>query len=40
MHGGMRIPAKPGHRSDASEAIIPVHAGPVVKRLVDCGRCR
>jgi hypothetical protein len=28
----MRIPAKPGHHSDASEAIIPKHAGPVVKR--------
>jgi hypothetical protein len=32
----LRIPAKPGHRSDASEAIIPKQAGPVVKRSVDC----
>jgi len=28
----LRIPAKPGHHSDASEAIIPKHAGPVLKR--------
>ena len=35
----VQIPAKPGHHSDASEAIIPVDAGPVVKRWVDCRRC-
>jgi hypothetical protein len=35
----VRIPAKPGHHSDASEAIIPVDAGPVVKRWMDCRRC-
>jgi hypothetical protein len=35
----LRIPAKPGHHSDASEAVIPVHAGPVLKRSVNCGRC-
>jgi hypothetical protein len=28
----MRIPAKPGRHSDASEAIIPVDGGPVVRR--------
>jgi hypothetical protein len=28
----VRIPAKPGHHSDASKAIIPVDAGLVVKR--------
>jgi len=36
----LRIPAKPGHHSDASEAIIPVDGGPVVKRWVDCRRYR
>jgi len=35
----LRIPAKPGHRSEASAAIIPVDAGPVVKRWVDCRLC-
>jgi hypothetical protein len=33
----LRIPTMPGQRSDASEAIVPVDAGPLWKRSVDFG---
>jgi hypothetical protein len=36
-HADMRIPTMPGQRSDASEAIVPVYAGPLWKRSVDFG---
>jgi len=36
----LRIPAKPGQHSEGCRAIIPVDAGPVVKRSVDCDVCR
>jgi hypothetical protein len=31
----VHIPTMPGQRSDASEAIVPVDAGPLWKRSVD-----